>query len=107
MEAHAVIEESVDDGVANAVGVLGSWFDPFDSRAEGLAACAGGAVFSDRQFDEDDLAVGDVSNTSCVSVLPPTAFPAPGARVGLGGTTSTDKTNTSGIHACVLDGLVW
>ena len=63
METHAVIKEAADDGVANAVGVFGSWFDAWDLRAKRLAAVASGAVFSDRQFDEDDLCVGEMSRT--------------------------------------------
>jgi hypothetical protein len=107
MEAHAIIEEAVDDGVANPVGVLGSWFDPFDVRAERLAAGAGGAVFSDRHFDESDLAERDVADGSCVGVLAPSGRAALWAREGLWSTTLTENANTSGVHACVLDGLVW
>jgi hypothetical protein len=107
MEAHAIVKESVDDGVANAVGVLGSWFDPFDLGAEGLAAVAGGAVFSECQFDDDDLCVADVANTSRVGTLPPSGRAAVGTREGLGSTTLPENANASGVHACVLDGMVW
>ncbi|WP_168219090.1 hypothetical protein [Limnoglobus roseus] len=107
MEAHAVIEESVDDGVPDAVGVLGSWFDPFDVRTERLAGGTGGAVFSDRQFDDDDLAERDVANGSRMCVLPPPGCAAVWAREGLRRTTLPENANTSGVHACVLNGLVW
>src|SRR3954454_22800436 len=107
MEAHAAVEEAVDDGVADAVGVLGSWRDPLDARAERLAALTGSAAFSDRQFDEDDLAEGDVADGSGVGVLPPSGRAALGAGEGLRGTTLPENANTSGIHACVLFGLVW
>jgi hypothetical protein len=107
MEAHAIIEKAVDNSVANAVGVLGSWLDAFDARAEGLAAGAGGAVFSDRHFDEGDLAERDVADGSRVGGLPPSERAAVRAREGLRRTTPTENANTSGVHACVLDGLVW
>jgi hypothetical protein len=107
VEAHAVAEEAVDDGVADPVGVLGTGLDPFDVRAERLAAVAGGAVLSDRHFDEGDLAERDVADGSCMSILPPSGRAALWAGEGLRSTTPTENANTSGVHACVLDGLVW
>lgn len=107
MEAHAVIEEAVDDGVADPVGVLGSRFDPFDVRAERLAAGTGGAVFSDRHVDEGDLAQRDVANGARVGALPPSGRAALWTGEGLRRTTLTENANTSGVHACVLDGVVW
>jgi hypothetical protein len=107
VDAHAVIEEAVDDRVTDAIGVLGSGFDPFDVRAERLAAGAGGAVFSEGHFDESDLAERDVADGSRVGVLPPSGCAAVRAREGLRRTTPTENANTSDVHACVLDGLVW
>jgi hypothetical protein len=107
MEAHAVVEEAVDDGVADAIGVLGSWFDPLDVGTERLAAGTLGAVFSDRQFDDDDLPVGDVADGSSVGALPPPGCAAVWAREGLGSTSLPENANTSGVHACVLLGSVW
>ena len=107
MDAHAVIKETVDDGVADAVGVLGTGFDAWDLRAERLAAIACGAVFSDGQFDDDDLAESDVADKSSVSVLPMSDLSTLGTGEGLWGATLAENANTSGIHACVLRGLVW
>jgi hypothetical protein len=107
MDAHAVIEEAVDDGIADAVGVFGSWFDAWDLRAKRLAAVTSGAVFSDRQFDDDDLAESNVANESSVCVLPMSNPAALGTREGFWGATLAENANTSGIHACVLRGLVW
>ncbi len=109
VEAHAVVEQAVDDGVANAVGVLGPRFDAWNLGTEGLAAGATGAVFSDGQFDEDDLAEGDVADAAGVGVLASAPLAAMRTRVGLGGTPSSENANARrvGIHACVLFGLVW
>jgi len=107
MEAHAVVEESVDDGLANAVGVFGSRFDSGGLGTERLAAVAVGAIFSDGQFDDDDFAEGDVADESGVCVFPPTVFATGGAWEGLGGTSLAENANRSGVHACVLFGLVW
>lgn len=107
MEAHAVIEEAIDDDFADAVGVAGSGFDAFDVGSERLAAVAGGAVFSHGQLDDDDFAQGDVADESCVGVLASSLGAALGAGEGLRGATLSKSPNTGGFHACVLFGLVW
>src|SRR5437870_11022644 len=58
--AHAVVEQTIDDRRADPVAVLRTRFDPFEPRPEGLAARAAGAVFSDGDFENQDLAEGDV-----------------------------------------------
>jgi hypothetical protein len=107
MDAHAVLEESIDDGLTDAVGILGSGFDPFSVRTERLAAQTCGTIFSDGQFDANDFAESDVANETRVGVLPPAGFAAVGAGKSLGRTTLSVNANTSGVHACVLCGLVW
>ena len=105
--AHAVVEESVEDGVADAVGVLGSWLDALDTGPERLAAGTRGAVFSNRQFDDDALPVGDVADGSRVSGLPPPGRAALGAGEGLRSTTLPENANASSAYACVLLGSEW
>ncbi len=56
VHTHAVFEQAGDDGLADAVGVLGARVDAVDARAERRTTVAGGAVLSDRQFDEGDWA---------------------------------------------------
>ena len=94
IHAHAVVEQAVDDGFADAVGVLGSRFDALDLGAEGLAAGAAGAVFSDRQFDDEDLAESDVADRSCVGVLARRPrLPQCGQGKDLWGTIATENAN--------------
>ena len=109
VQAHAVIEQAVDDRVADAVGVFGPRFDAFDLRAKGLAARAAGAVFSDRQFDDQNLAEGNVANLSGVSVF---AFArlchtADTGKVSGAQTAERYEHAVNGFHACVLSGWSW
>jgi hypothetical protein len=107
MEAHAVFEEAVDDGGADPVGILGSWSDPLDVRAERLSPGTGGAVFSDRQFDDGDLAARDVASGSPVGVLPSSGRTTVWTGEGFRRSTLSENANSRGVHACVLAGLVW
>ncbi len=107
VQAQAVVEEAVADGVAHPVGVLGARFDPIDVGAERRATVAGGAVLSDRQFDDEDVSVGEVTNESRVGALATTGRAAVGAGEGVRRTTLPANVNTGGVHACVLRGSVW
>src|SRR5262249_25537547 len=62
--AHAVVEQPVDDRVADTVGVFGPRLDPRKACPEGLAAGAAGAVFSHLDFQDDDLAISDVADAA-------------------------------------------
>jgi len=60
VEAHAIVEKPVDDGLADAIGVLGRGSMPGICERKVSAARAAGAVFSHDQFDDQDRAVGEV-----------------------------------------------
>ena len=107
VQAHAIVEESVDHGVADAVGVLGAGLDAVRVRAEGVATVARGAGLSDRHFDEGDLGEREVANGSRVGALAMTGRAAVWAGEGLWRTTLPANANTGGVHACVLRGSVW
>jgi hypothetical protein len=107
VNAHAIIEQTVEYGLTDTVGVLGAGFDAFDVSAKCLAAPARGTVFSYREFDDDHLTPSDVANASGMSVFPPSRFTAGGTGKGLGSASLSQNANTKGFHACVLVGLVW
>ena len=75
--------------------------------AEGLATRAAGAVFSDGDFEDEDLLKGDIADGAGVRTLAPSPLATVGARVGLRGAAKRDHANArlNGIHACVLSGL--
>jgi len=105
--AHAVVEQAVDDRIADAVGVFRARLDPLHLSSEGLATGAAGAVFSDFDFEQDDFAIGDIANAAAVNILA-ASFPA-AMRTGKGlrGVREAFHANARlrGIHACVPPGL--
>ena len=109
IHAHAVSEQAVNDEIADAVGVLGAWFDAVELGAKGLAAGAAGAIFSDRQLDDDNLAEREIANRSGMSIFARRGFAAMRTRKSLGGAALLHDAHTrlNGFHACVLPGLVW
>ena len=109
IHAHAVFEQAVNDEIADAVGVLGAWFDAVELGAKGLAAGAAGAIFSDRQLDDDNLAEREIANRSGMSIFARRGFAAMRTRKSLGGAALLHDAHTrlNGFHACVLPGLVW
>jgi len=107
VNAHAIIEQAVEYGLADTVGVLGAGFDAFDLSTKCLAAIASGAVFSHREFDDNHFTQSDVANASGMSVFPLSQFTAVRTGKGLGSASLSNNANTQGFHACVLVGLVW
>jgi hypothetical protein len=105
--AHRVVEQTVDDCLADSVGVLGTQFDPLDMGSEGLATRAAGAVFSDGQFDEEYLTVSDIADQTRMSLFEPSRSAAVRARESRRSTLTFDYANAwfHGIHACVPPGL--
>src|SRR5439155_20676886 len=106
-DAHAVVEQAVDDRLADPVGVLGAGFDSLHLSPEGLAAATAGAVFSDLDFEDDDLAISDIANAAGVNSIASSLLAASGARKGLRGARDAFHTHARlhGIHACVPPGL--
>jgi len=105
--AHAVVEQAVEDGLADAVGVLGAGFDSCHLRAEGLAASTAGAVFSDLDVEDADLAVSDVANAARVRLLAVPQLATRGARESLRGAVAMYHADAglNSVHACVPPGL--
>src|SRR5581483_11502224 len=66
--------------------------DPRELGAEGLAARTAGAVFSHRQFDDDNLAIGNVLDAARMGLLPP-------ARLATMRTRKTSRCATTPHHA--------
>src|SRR5689334_2072932 len=107
LHTHAVVEQTVDDRLADPIAVFRTRLDPFDPRPEGLATRATGAVFSDGDIEDEDLLKGDIADGAAVRSLPPSALATVGARVGFRGAPKLDHANAglNRIHACVLPGL--
>jgi hypothetical protein len=105
--AHLVVEQAIEDRIANPISVLGPRFDSRNLGSEGLAAGTTGAVFSDRQFDDDDLAIRDVADWTRVRLFKPATSAALRAGKSCRSTMTFDHANAwlDGIHACVLSGL--
>src|SRR5262249_38740112 len=89
------------------IAVFRTGFDPVDARAERLATGATGAVFSDGDFEDQDLAKGEIADGSAVGRFAPSPLATVWARVGLRGAAQPDHAHAGldGIHACVLLGL--
>jgi hypothetical protein len=104
---HAVVEQPVDDRIADLVAVFRTGFDPFDPRPEGLATRTAGAVFSDGDFEDEDLVKGDIADGAGVRSLPPSPLATVRARIGFRGAPTLYHANAglNSIHACVLPGL--
>jgi hypothetical protein len=107
LHTHAVVEQTVEDRRADAVAVFRTRFDPLDLRPEGLATRATGAVFSDSDFEDEDLLKGDIADGARVRSLAPPSLATVWARVGFRGAPKLDHANArlKSIHACVLLGL--
>ena len=105
--AHAVVEQAVEDRLADPVGILGPRFDPLDRGAEGLAAGTTGAVFSDLDFQPDDFAICEIAHAAGVHILASSAFATAGAGEGLRGAREAFHAHArmNGIHACVPPGF--
>src|ERR1700722_1349918 len=58
LDVEAVVEEAVEDGLANEVVVFGFGADVGRTRAKGLAAATTGAVLCVEDVQPEDLAVG-------------------------------------------------
>jgi hypothetical protein len=106
---HAVVEQAVEDGFADAVGVFRAGFDPLDLRPESLATTTAGAVFSDFDFEDEDFAIGDIADAAGVNILPTPRLATVRARKRFGGAREPSHANArlSGIHACVPGMGVW
>jgi hypothetical protein len=105
--AHSVVEQTVDDRVANSVGVLGARIDPLDLGPEGLATRTAGAVFSDGQFDEENLAVSDIADRAGMRLFELSTPAAVRTGKRCRSTMTFDHANAwlDGFHACVPPGL--
>src|SRR5262249_22298530 len=104
---HGIVEQTVDDRLADPIAVFRTGFDTLDPRPEGLATGAPGAVFSDSDFEDEDLLEGDIANGARVRRLAPPAFATMGARVGFRGAPKRYHAHAGlkSIHACVPPGL--
>ena len=107
LHTHAVVEQTVEDRLADPIAVFGTGLDAFDPRSEGLATRATGAVFSDGDFEDEDLLKGDIADGAGVRTLPPSPLATVRARVGFRGAPKLDHANAGlkSIHACVPPGL--
>ena len=105
--AHTVVEQAVDDGLANAVAVFRSRLDPLHLGSKGLATAAAGAVFSDFDFEPEDLAVSDIADAAGVNILAASPLATLRTRKGLRGAREAFHPNARlhGIHACVPPGF--
>ena len=106
-DTHAVVEQAVEDRLAHAVGVFGAGLDSLQLGPEGLAAGTAGAVFSDLDFEHDDLALSAIANAADVNLLAASLPAAPGAGKGLRGARDAFQAHArlQGLHACVPPGL--
>ena len=71
LDAHAVVEEAVEDGLADRVVVQRPGLDARRRGAEGRAAAAAGPVLAVGDVEEDDLLVGDGPDLAVVGGLAP------------------------------------
>src|SRR3954447_20356508 len=99
-DAHAVVEDAVEDGLADLVVVQRAGFDPWRRGPEGGAAIAAGAILAVGDVEEDDFLVGEGADRSVADVLARRQLATGGAR-GLSG-TATDvygsDVGTDGLH---------
>src|SRR4051794_24693103 len=99
-DAHPVVEDAVEDGLADLVVVQCAGFNSRRRGPEGGAAIAAGAILAVGDVEEDDFLVGDGADRSVVDVLARRQLAAGGAR-GLSG-TATDvygsDVGTDGLH---------
>ena len=93
----AKAEDEIEMGVSAVAAALGQPVAPFFRFP----------YLTDTAAMRKYLAERDIADGSCVGVLPPSGRAALWAREGLRSTTPTENANTSGVHACVLNGLVW
>src|ERR1700689_902382 len=107
LHAHAVVEQTVDNGLADTVAVFRARFDAVRLRSKGLAAATAGTVFSDSDFEDEDLAIGEIANKSSMGLLASPALAAAWARIGFRGAPTLHRANAglNGFHACVPPGL--
>src|SRR5580698_4239850 len=107
LHAHLVVEQAVEHRLANPVGILGTQFDSLNLGSEGLAAGTMGAVFSNGQLDDKDLAVRDIADRTGMRLFEPTMPAAMRTGKGRRSTKTFDHANAwfDGIHACVPLGL--
>jgi len=80
-----VVEETVEDGVADLIGILGLGSDAGGLGAEGLTAGAGGALLGGGEVDDDDGLVGEAADGPVTELLAASGGAAAGARSGRGG----------------------
>ena len=107
LHTHAVVEQTVEDRLADPIAVFRTGLDPFDPRPESLATRATGAVFSDGDVEDEDLLKGDIADRAAVRTLPPSPLATVGARIGFRGAPKLYHANAglNSIHACVPPGL--
>src|SRR5215469_8012244 len=106
--AHAVVEQTVDNRLADPVAVVRARFDAIDLRSKGLATGTAGTVFSDGDFEDEDLAIRKIANGARMRLLASPSLAAARARVGFRGAPTLHRANAglNGFHACVPPGLV-
>src|SRR4051812_29867410 len=80
LDAHTVVEDAVEDGLADFVVVQRAGFNSRRRGPEGGAAMAAGAILSVGDVEEDDFLVGDGADRSVVDVLARRQLAAGGAR---------------------------
>ena len=69
LDGHAIVEDSIEDGLADLVVVVGLGFDVLDLGAERSAAVAGGTIFGGGDMKEEDGLVGDGADGAVVESL--------------------------------------
>ena len=100
LDAHAVVEDAIEDGPADLVVVGGLGLDVRRGGAEGLAAGAAGPVLAVGDVEEGDLLVGDGADQAVVGGLAWPELAAVGAW-GLGGCAADGygaDVGPSGLH---------
>lgn len=69
LDGHAIVEDTIEDGLAHLVVVVGLGLDALDLGAEGGRAVAAGTIFGGGDVQEEDGLVGDGADGAVVEVL--------------------------------------
>ena len=96
LHAHAVLQQAVQDGFADGVGILGLGLDAFEVSAEGAAAAAGGAVLGGGDLEDEDAPVGEGADGAGARLLAHAGGAAVRARGVLGGVPAVLVADRSG-----------
>src|SRR5262245_11900328 len=103
LDAHLVVQQSIEDGLADAVGVGGAGQDPLELGAESLATATAGAILCGGQFKQEDLAVSQAAQRAVMEGLATGEDTTVGAGETVGGAAAALDADgwLKGTHACV------